>query len=100
MVHEAPTPNHFDWLVHGMVRFLAICHTYHTPSTHFSMMKSQQKMINNFSTFNNCLLHTSYDTIEPIKNICGLWGGMLWSIYSTVNSVESVEFTGAVKYLK
>ena len=24
---------------------------------------------------------------------------MLWSIYGTVNSVESGEFTGAVKYL-
>ena len=53
-------------------------------------------MINTFSTFNNCL--PSYDTIEPIKNICGLWGGMLWLIYGTVNSAESSEFAGAVKY--
>ena len=73
-----------------------------TPHTHdpltFGEQNLNKNMIYNFSTFNHCLLHTSYNMIEPFYNISRHLGGMLWSIYGTVNSAESGEFTGAVKY--
>ena len=96
-MHQHPTAL-VGWFV-AWSDFWLLSHLSHTINTLLHDDISTKKMINNFSTFNNCLLHTSYNTIEPIKNICGLWGGMLWLIYGTVNSVESGEFTGAVKYL-